>query len=274
MNQIGEAFNDIATEITPVDPPVELTMRRGRRIRNGRLAAAVGGTAGTIVIAAGIALGVPALTGHGGVANQAVAAAPVAEHAALVRPVFLEAAFGSTTAHGDASLVNAATRKLFNRLVCQPGPNATTVDNSWKGSVGWTQGTDQWDNPNNQIVSCDANGGKYVLGPAVFTGADLTGVTAGILPNSKQWVVNLTLDSKASAAFGALTTKQANDYYPGSEQGNADDAVLDQTAFLLDGNVLEAPETQGALTSGLFVVTGPQPDGFTQAQAEALAARV
>ncbi len=274
MNEIGEAFHDIATEITPVDPPVELTMRRGRRIRNGRLAAAVGGTAGTIVIAGGIALGVPALTGHGGVANQAVAAAPVAGPTALVRPVFLEAAFGSTTAHGNASLVNAATQKLFNQLVCQPGPNTTTVDNSWKGSVGWTQDTHQWDNPNNQIVSCDANGGKYVLGPAVFTGADLTGVTAGILPNSKQWVVNLTLDSKASAAFGTLTMKQANDYYPGSDQGNADDRVLDQTAFLLDGNVLEAPETQGAITSGLFVVTGPQPDGFTQAQAEALAARL
>lgn len=274
MNQIGEAFNDIAIEITPVDPPVELTMRRGRRIRNGRLAAVVGGTAGTMVVVGGIVLGVPALISHGGVANQAVAAAPMAEPAALVRPVFLEAAFGSTTARGDASLVNAATQKLFNQLVCKPGPNATTVDNSWKSSVGWTQGADQWDNPNNQIVSCDASGSKYVLGKAIFTSADLTGVTTDILPNSTQWVVNLTLDSKASAAFGTLTTKQANDYYPGFEQGNADDAVLDQTAVLLDGNVLEAPGTQQALTSGSYTVQGPQPDGFTQAQAEALAARL
>ena len=36
------------------------------------------------------------------------------------------------TTYGNASLVNAATMKLFNKLVCKPGPNANTVDDSWK----------------------------------------------------------------------------------------------------------------------------------------------
>ena len=112
--------------------------------------------------------------------------------------------------------MNAATQKLFNELVCTPGANATTVNDSWKATVGYTEAGDQWDNPNSQIVSCDASGDKYVLGPTVFAGTDLTGETAGIEPNSTQWVVNITLNGAATKAFGTLTTKQANNYYPGS----------------------------------------------------------
>jgi preprotein translocase subunit SecD len=40
------------------------------------------------------------------------------------------------TTYGDSSKVNAATLKLFNQLVCKPGPNSTTVNNSWKSTVG------------------------------------------------------------------------------------------------------------------------------------------
>jgi preprotein translocase subunit SecD len=174
-------------------------------------------------------------------------------------------------ASGDASQVTAATQKLFNKLVCKPGANATTVDDNWKSSVGYTDAGDQWDNLTSQTVSCDPSGGKYVLGPAVFEGTDLTGVSAGIMQNSTQWVVNLTLNSKATAAFGALTTKQYNSYYPGYQSGNANDAVLNQTAVVLDGDVQEAPETNSALTAGSFMIQGPQPAGFTEAQATQLA---
>ncbi len=170
------------------------------------------------------------------------------------------------SASGDASQVTAATQKLFNKLVCKPGANATTVDDNWKSSVGYTDSADQWDNLTSQTVSCDANGGKYVLGPAVFEGTDLTGVTAGIQQNSTQWVVNLTLNSKATAAFGALTTKQYDTYFP-QINTNPNYAVLDQTAVVLDGDVQEAPQTQNALTSGSFMIQGPQPVGFTEAQA-------
>jgi preprotein translocase subunit SecD len=173
------------------------------------------------------------------------------------------------SASGDATQVNAATQKLFNKLVCKPGANSTTVDDSWKSSVGYTDAGDQWDSLTSQTVSCDASGDKYVLGPAVFEGTDLTGVSAGIQQNSTQWVVNLTLNSKATAAFGALTTKQYNDYFPSSTT-NADDAVLNQTAVVLDGDVQEAPETQSALTSGSFIIQGPQPAGFNEAQATQL----
>jgi preprotein translocase subunit SecD len=175
----------------------------------------------------------------------------------------------SSTAYGDPSKVNAATMKLFNKLVCKPGPNDTTVDNNWKGTVGYSDAGDQWDDLTSQTVSCDPNGTKYVLGPAVFEGTQLTGVSAALQSNSTQWVVNLTLDSQATAAFGTLTTNQYNNYFP-TATTNQDNAVLDQTAIVLDGNVQSAPQTQGALTSGVFTISGPQPNGFTESQATQL----
>jgi preprotein translocase subunit SecD len=175
----------------------------------------------------------------------------------------------ATVTYGDASKVNAATMKLFNKLVCTPGPNATTVDDSWKKTVGYTDAGDQWDDLTSQTVSCDPSGTKYVLGPAVFEGTQLTGVTPALQQNSTQWVVNLTLNGKATEAFGTLTTNQYNNYFP-TASTNQDDAALDSTAIVLDGNVQSAPETQGALTSGTFTISGPQPNGFTEDQATQL----
>jgi preprotein translocase subunit SecD len=175
----------------------------------------------------------------------------------------------SSTQFGNASLVNAATMKLFNKLVCTPSKSATTVNDNWKPTVGYTEGGDQWDALKNQTVSCDPSGTKYVLGPAVFEGTQLTSETAALDQNTTQWVVNLSLDSAATKAFGTLTTNQFNNYYP-SVNTNSDDAVLDQTAIVLDGDVQSAPQTQGALTSGQFTINGPGTSGFTEDQADQL----
>jgi preprotein translocase subunit SecD len=176
----------------------------------------------------------------------------------------------TTITYGDSTKVNAATLKLFDKMVCKPGPNATTVDPSWKASVGYTDGGDQWDNAKAQIVSCDASGTRYVLGPAVIEGTQLTGIAPGLQQNSTQWVVNLTLDGAATKSFGALTTSQYNTYYAQSQAGDQNATALDSTAIVLDGNVQEAPLTEGALTSGSFTISGPQPNGFTEAQATQL----
>ncbi len=172
--------------------------------------------------------------------------------------------------YGDSSKVNAATLKLFNKMVCKPGPNATTVNDSWKASIGYTEAGDQWDNVGGQIVSCDASGTKYALGPAVIEGTQLTGITPGLQSNSTQWVVNLTLDGAATKSFGTLTTSQYNTYYTAAAGGDQNSVALDSTAIVLDGNVQEAPMTEGALTSGSFTISGPQPNGFTEAQATQL----
>jgi preprotein translocase subunit SecD len=172
--------------------------------------------------------------------------------------------------YGDSTKVNAATLKLFNKMVCKPGPNPTTVDPSWKATVGYTEAGDQWDQVQNQIVSCDATGIKYVLGPAVIEGTQLTGIQPGLQTNSTQWVVNLTLNNAATKTFGTLTTNQYNKYYAQAQSGDRNAVALDSTAIVLDGNVQEAPMTEGALTSGSFTISGPQPNGFTEAQATQL----
>jgi len=179
-------------------------------------------------------------------------------------------ASGPTT-YGDASKVNAATMKLFDKLVCKPGPNSTTVNDNWKSSVGYTLNGDQYDDTSSQIVSCDPDGMKYALGPAVFEGPDVTGVNTGILQNTTQWVVNLTLNSKAASAFGTLTTNQYNSYYTNAQAGDLNSQYLDQTALVLDGDVQTAPETSSPITAGNVQITGPAPNGFTQDQANQLA---
>jgi preprotein translocase subunit SecD len=175
----------------------------------------------------------------------------------------------ASTAYGNPSLVNAATQKLFNKMVCKPGPNDTTVDDDWKATVGYTPAADQWDDPKSQIVSCDPSGTKYVLGPTVVEGTQLTGATAGLESGSTQWVVNITLNSAATKAWGTLTTNQYNNYYA-DVNTNGDDAALDQTAVVLDGDVQVASQTTTPLTAGTFLIQGPQPTGFTQAQANNL----
>jgi preprotein translocase subunit SecD len=176
----------------------------------------------------------------------------------------------STVTYGDASKVDAHTKALFDKLVCTPSTNPNVVNDDWKKTVGYTEGSDQWDDPTSQTVSCDASGTKYVLGPSVIEGSQLTGISAGLQQNSTQWVVNLTLNDEATKAFGDLTTNQYDTYYPQAQGGNQDDVVLDSTAIVLDGNVQEAPETEGALTSGTFTISGPQPNGFSETEATQL----
>jgi preprotein translocase subunit SecD len=178
----------------------------------------------------------------------------------------------AATSFGDAGLVNAATMKLFNELRCTPGANGNASD-TWKAAVGYTPQQDQWDDSGRQTVSCDASGDKYVLDKAVFQGTDVTAVNAGQLPNSTQWAVSLTLDGAAAQSFGALATKQYDNYYP-NISSNEDDAVLDQTAMVLDGDVVSAPHIEAALTAGQFQVTGPPSAPFTKAQATKLASEL
>ncbi len=178
--------------------------------------------------------------------------------------------------YGDASAVNAVTMKQFDKLVCKPGPNANTVDPSWKSTVpGYSQNLAPWNDPTIQTVSCDADGTKYVLGPAAVQGTDVSSVEAVLDNTNDQWVVNIGLTSAGGSEFGKLTTSQYDKYYAGAQQAQAegaysDDGALDQIGIVLDGNVQSAPETDGALTSGSFQITGPQPDGFTEAEATQL----
>ena len=188
------------------------------------------------------------------------------------RQVLLYQPYGGTAptaarapTYGDVRLVNRHTLGLFRKLICKPGES----DSVWKAQVGYTQSAD-WDNPYAQTISCDDSGGKYALDVAKVLGEEATNATAELSTTSNQWEVILTLDNAGTSAFGALTTAQYNQYYPGAQAGNEDDVVLDQIAIVLDGNVVSAPETDAAITAGSAQITG----NFTQAQAEELAAEL
>jgi len=186
-------------------------------------------------------------------------------------PTSTSTAASSSTApvsYGDPSLVNKDTMALFNKLVCKPSSNATGVfsDSSWKPSVGYTPAGDQWDNRASQVVSCDASGTKYVLGPVTFEGSEITQVSPQVGQNSTEWIVSITLSDAAQKAWSTLTTNQYNTYFPNINT-NEDDAYLDMNAIVLDGNVQQTPQTDGALTGGSFQIQGPSGAGFTEAQA-------
>ena len=268
MTGLHEALDDIAAEITPIDPPVELAMRLGRNKRHGRRIAAITGTAGAIALSAAAVTGIPALTGPASTPGTARGAG-----IPLARPVLLESPQGSAKEYGDAHLVNTATLRLFHRLACTPVPSALSgavTNDAWKATVGYSAA--QWNAPGSEVVSCDASGGKYVLGKAVVLGSQVTSATAQHLQSTGQWVVDVTLNSAATAAFAQLTTSQAM-RYPAS-QSNWNDAVLASTAFIINGDVQSAPVTEAPITIGKLMIAGPQPTGFTDAEAEALAAQL
>jgi len=281
VSGLHETFDDIAAEITPIDPPIDAAMLRGRKVRNRRRAAAVSGTAGAMALVAAAAVAIPALASHparqggpAGPATETTSTAKPFSDVLLVRPVLWYAPLHSATGYGDATAVSAATMKLFDKLKCTPGPNAYTVNDSWKATVGYSAASAHYDEPGSQIVACDASGGKYVLDKAVFRDSDITSIAAAQQRNTGQWVVNVTLDGSAAAAFGTLTTNQYNNYWSGDQHGNQDDAVLDSIAIVINGDVRSAPETSQPITAGQIEIAGPAPAGFTEAQAQAIAAQV
>lgn len=266
MSGLHEALDDIAAEITPIDPPVELAMRLGSKKRHRRRIAAITGTAGAMTLSAAAVVGIPALTGPASTPGTARGAG-----IPLARPVLLESPHGSAAEYGDAHLVNTATLRLFQRLTCTPVPSGAVTNDTWKATVGYTAA--QWNAAGSQVVSCDASGGKYVLGKAVILDSQVTSATARHLQNTGQWVVDVTLNSTATAAFAQLTTSQATRYYPAS-QSNRNDAVLASTAFVINGDVQSAPVTEAPITIGKLMIAGPVSSGLTEAEAEALAAQL
>jgi hypothetical protein len=272
MTGLRDTIDDIVAEITPVDPPVELTMLRGRRIRSGRRAAAIGGTAAAVAIVVGAALGVPALTSRGPAGQPVSGTVPASLGDAFqLRPVLLLAGTDAAPA-GDVRAVNADVLRLFDRLKCEAGPNAATVDDSWKASVGYTSAA-QWNAPDTQVVSCDALGDKYVLGKAAVLGTQVASAVAVYQAATGTWSVDLTLNAAGTAALGRLTTGQYNSYYP-EVTVNQDDMVLDQTAVAINGDVQSAPVIDAPVTDGKFTFPGPGGTGFTEAQAKHLAAEI
>jgi preprotein translocase subunit SecD len=152
---------------------------------------------------------------------------------------------------------------LFNKLVCKPGDTQ-----KWKAQVGYDKNI-AYDNPGQQVVACGDNGGvwgKYILDKAKVQGKQVTSASAGLSTTSNQWQVNLTMNGAGASAFSALTSHLYSTYYTAAQSGDQNAAYLDQVAITLDGNIVSAPEIQGAIPGGNAQITG----SFTQAQATQL----
>ena len=190
----------------------------------------------------------------------AAAASPSASAPASSPPAASPSASSSAApaVTGDASKVNKATLALFNKVNC--------ADKNWQ-QVAYGGDSAKWDDTSAQIVSCDSSGVKYVLAASPVTGEELTSASAALDSSTSQWIVQFSLNGKGTKAFGTLTTQMLNTY---SNDGTPT-SVLDQFAIVLDGQVVEAPEINQAITGGQGQISGPTTNPFTQNQATKLA---
>ncbi|HEV2537881.1 MAG TPA: protein translocase subunit SecD [Streptosporangiaceae bacterium] len=208
---------------------------------------------------------VPAATSSPSPSTSASAKASTsASPSASASPSPSASSSASATTFGNASLVtDKNVMTLFNKLVCKPGDTQ-----KWKAQVGYDKSI-AYDDPGQQVVACGQNGGvwgKYILDKAKVQGKQVTSASAGLSTTSNQWQVNLTMNGAGAAAFSTLTSKMYSTYYSASQSGDQNAAYLDQIGITLDGNIVSAPEVQGAIPGGNTQITG----NFTQAQATQL----
>jgi preprotein translocase subunit SecD len=119
------------------------------------------------------------------------------------------------------------------------------------------------DSPNKPLVTCETDGSaKYILGPAVVLGTEVKSASANLASNNGVatggWEVNLSFNGSGRKKFGDVTREMVT-------QTSGSD--LNRFAIVLDGLVVSAPTTQGAITDGNAQITG----SFTQAEATSLA---
>jgi preprotein translocase subunit SecD len=111
------------------------------------------------------------------------------------------------------------------------------------------------DDPKKPLVACDQDGKyKYVLGPSFLSGTDISDANSSVDPQGAGYVVNLSFKSDGSKKWADYTT--AN--------------VGKQAAFVLDTQVVSAPQIKEAISGGSTTISGGQ-GGFSPDEAKSLA---
>jgi preprotein translocase subunit SecD len=107
------------------------------------------------------------------------------------------------------------------------------------------------DRPDDFVAACSPDGAaKYLLGPAVVEGTDVTDATAGTRQGTGEWIVQLDFNSEGSQKWAAFTS--AN--------------VGKNVGITLDGRVISAPTINQAIAGGTEIS-----GSFTQETATELA---
>jgi preprotein translocase subunit SecD len=151
----------------------------------------------------------------------------------------------------------------------QQGAAVPTNESSIEEILAWTRNPDpqslrrltelrcgsgnEGDNPARPVVSCDAEGVRYLLSPAIIEGTQLDDADYGIPQNQAQYAVNLDFNGEATDVFGQVT--------------RALNGTNEQFAIVLDGEVLSAPVVNSPILDGNAQITGD----FTSESAQSLA---
>ena len=105
--------------------------------------------------------------------------------------------------------------------------------------------------PEQHMVACGTAGEKYILGPTIVKGTQITDASAGLdVQGGQGWVVSVDFDTAGRSAWADYTATN----------------IGQQTAFVLDQRVLTAPVIQARI-DGTTQITG----GFTQESSTSLA---
>ena len=123
--------------------------------------------------------------------------------------------------------------------------------------ASYTCGDPQVDVSDQPLFSCSREGTeKYLLGPTLIEGNQLTSANAGIPQNGIEWVVNLQFNGEGSTAFENATRALAAKSDP-----------MNRFSIVLDGKSISAPSVSTAIPGGAAQISG----GFTQQSATDLA---
>ncbi|TFD62852.1 protein translocase subunit SecD [Cryobacterium suzukii] len=115
---------------------------------------------------------------------------------------------------------------------------------------------------NQPVITCETDGSvKYILGPVEVDGSTIADATNGQRTTQSgattgEWAVNIVFNSDGTSKFADVTTRLFNLT-----------GVQNQFAIVLDGRVISAPATQGAILDGKPQITG----SFDQDSSKALA---
>lgn len=123
--------------------------------------------------------------------------------------------------------------------------------------ASFTCDTPQTESPDQPLFACDQGGTeKYLLGPTLIEGNQLTGATPGVPQNGIQWVVNLDFNAAGGTAFENATRALSARPEPGN-----------RFAIVLDGRSISAPSVSAAIPGGSAEISG----SFNQKSATELA---
>jgi preprotein translocase subunit SecD len=145
----------------------------------------------------------------------------------------------------------ATVPALADRLVFTPTERDQSDFAAFQCGDSFPDVTDQ------VLITCDREGiYKYLLGPMLIPGSDVSRAQAQIPQNSVSWVVGLEFNTAGAAAFTTVTQHLATQTSP-----------QNQFAIVLDSKVISAPRVENAIPGGRAEISG----SFTQQGAADLA---